>query len=498
MLTTRLVTRLVSLSVLVALLLVALLSASPACAEVFPPTDTFAGMLINFSVSGATLGTPADKYGFTTSRRYSGGVLQGPELRVFGTVSQGSGWGASVVVRVKAGSQVQETKLYLTTAGPNPVSKSFDLKVPVAAGTIWGGFCIEMEGNYNAGKRNLNVACDYAPPADGGTTATAPAPPPAAILDMSTCRLEYVRGTVQIVPTDGRDRYLGGTAKAPLRAGDRVKTGPNSRAVLVFPDGTRFKLKSDTTLQLQNDAVHLEVGGTTFDLQKQGTEFQVITPSSVCGTSEAIWHMGCTPRSGGGGTIVAVRRGRTWVTDRAGNNKVFISAGQYSQVKDGQPPSAPQALSAQMAETLFGEDEAPGTEPAPAESTANLSGDVTDLTGQLTPAQLASLRHAQNLLTLQHNLGLAVVMTGPLSATEAGAQAGRYRDQLVAAGKLPSVSGLLLYSNTGARGYSRSLEFDKRVPLTMVRQGWEDSAQVQVLSDRVAAQLRRIGELLGN
>lgn len=123
------------------------------------------------------------------------------------------------------------------------------------------------------------------------------------------------------------------------------------------------------------------------------------------------------------------------------------------------------------------------------------STDVFDTTGQLTKDEVALVRHRLNMLVLQHGLHLAVVFTGELTVEQASVRAGEYRQQLIRRGVLPLDSGLLLYAGS-ARGFSRDASYENRIPLSMVREAWQETNDVTNPAEHVAAQLNRIREKL--
>jgi len=61
------------------------------------------------------------------------------------------------------------------------------------------------------------------------------------------------------------------------------RTEGETRAELKFPDGSLFRVKSNSRLTLLNDGIQLQVGESWFNLKKQGRTFQVVTPTTVCG-----------------------------------------------------------------------------------------------------------------------------------------------------------------------------------------------------------------------
>lgn len=123
------------------------------------PASPFNGMTITYNVSGAALTEPTDKDGFTCFRSFKG-IIQPGTLRVAGTVTQANGYGATVTVRVWAGSKEEKISYYMERKGDGAVSKAYDVSVPVPAGTKSGGFIVRLDGSYSmgGGHRGLQVS----------------------------------------------------------------------------------------------------------------------------------------------------------------------------------------------------------------------------------------------------------------------------------------------------------------------------------------------------
>ncbi|RTZ91559.1 MAG: hypothetical protein DSY91_04925, partial [Deltaproteobacteria bacterium] len=121
------------------------------------PAETFNGMQISYSVSGASMPKMKDVDGFTTSRHYEGRLGSGT-LSVSGTARVT--WSPYIVlsVSVSAGSKHAER----TYKFKGPGSRSFSLKVPIPQDATTGGFSISMSGSYGNGEdRGLVVSGDF-------------------------------------------------------------------------------------------------------------------------------------------------------------------------------------------------------------------------------------------------------------------------------------------------------------------------------------------------
>ncbi|MFC2158422.1 hypothetical protein ACFLT9_11345, partial [Acidobacteriota bacterium] len=114
------------------------------------PDQSFNGMQITYSISGATVTETKDKSGFTTARTLNGELGAGA-LVVSGSAVIASGYGATVTVRVWVGAKKQEfTKELKRTSSDGSPSTPFNLSVPIQPGSE-GGFTIQMDGHYSMG-----------------------------------------------------------------------------------------------------------------------------------------------------------------------------------------------------------------------------------------------------------------------------------------------------------------------------------------------------------
>ncbi|MFH0816226.1 MAG: hypothetical protein V1934_05370 [Methanobacteriota archaeon] len=131
------------------------------------PTDTFNGMQITYSVSGAILDTPVDTSDFTTSRVYAGNLTAG-SLTLSGSVYMD--WG-SVSTTTSASVEVngEKDKWWAnkteTTSG-TVWQQSFSVDIPIPSGARSGSFMVSMSSLYGNGEtRGLVVRGSLTVPA---------------------------------------------------------------------------------------------------------------------------------------------------------------------------------------------------------------------------------------------------------------------------------------------------------------------------------------------
>lgn len=131
--------------------------------------------------------------------------------------------------------------------------------------------------------------------------------------------VQTTKGDVQ-VRADGSDLWRPLAAKERVRAGDTVRTGPDSLAELSWVDGTRVQLSADTVLKVkkctfdqldntQTSLFRLDVGKVWVRLIKvlsRGSKFDIETPAATAGVRGTIFSVSVEPD---GATTVCVYRG---------------------------------------------------------------------------------------------------------------------------------------------------------------------------------------------
>jgi len=106
---------------------------------------------------------------------------------------------------------------------------------------------------------------------------------------------------------------------------DKIKTEDNTRVELKFPDGSIFRIKSGTILTLMNGGINLQVGDAWFNLQKQGTTFQIVTPTGNTGVFGTEFSISV---DSSGNSAVLLYKGTVQVSDTKGTSTVTLNAGQ--------------------------------------------------------------------------------------------------------------------------------------------------------------------------
>src|SRR5689334_18917019 len=100
-------------------------------------------------------------------------------------------------------------------------------------------------------------------------------------------RLTELTGAVSLA-REGTSAWLDAKSGDPLGNGDMVRTGPRSRAVLAFDDGSRVKLGGSTVFTVEeasrgSSAMRLQLGSLRAWVTKAAKRrFKVATPTAVC------------------------------------------------------------------------------------------------------------------------------------------------------------------------------------------------------------------------
>lgn len=120
---------------------------------------------------------------------------------------------------------------------------------------------------------------------------------------------------------------------ATVRLGDKVKTGADTLAKVVYTDGTELKMKDHTLVEFRESAIRLLIGDTWIKMVKRGTAFEVHTPAIVAGVRGTRFAVNV---QGGGDTKVAVTEGL--VSVKGSGREVMVGAGRAVNCVPGSPP----------------------------------------------------------------------------------------------------------------------------------------------------------------
>ena len=94
---------------------------------------------------------------------------------------------------------------------------------------------------------------------------------------------QLLRGRVSLSRNGGSTWLDLGPEPINVSIQDMLRTEGETRGELHFPDGSLFRLKSNSVVTILADGLLIQVGESWLNLKKQGRTFQVITPTTVCG-----------------------------------------------------------------------------------------------------------------------------------------------------------------------------------------------------------------------
>lgn len=176
----------------------------------------------------------------------------------------------------------------------------------------------------------------------------------------SQCTFSLLSGSAQ-VQIAGSDRWQMAGDGMVLAAGTRVRTAPDSHAVLTFFEGSSLTLEPNTDVEIQS--VEGSAGSSTDIVLKQwigktwsrvvkrldaGTRYEIVTPSACALVRGTLFE---TEVDGTLSTTVRTTEGLVSVA--AKGKEVFLPAGQEASVDQGATPSEPRPIAPAANELLI-------------------------------------------------------------------------------------------------------------------------------------------------
>ncbi|MBM4420990.1 MAG: hypothetical protein FJ034_05300 [Chloroflexi bacterium] len=139
---------------------------------------------------------------------------------------------------------------------------------------------------------------------------------------------------------------------AVLRAGDAVRTGPGTRVVLTYFEGSTVAIEPSSELVIEEASfgpegttlikMHQLVGHTwhvVTKLVRGGSRYEVTTPVSTATVRGTAFEVAVAP--GTGETRVITAEGAVATSDAAGTGEVLVTPGLETVVRAGAPPAPP-------------------------------------------------------------------------------------------------------------------------------------------------------------
>lgn len=167
--------------------------------------------------------------------------------------------------------------------------------------------------------------------------------------------VKLIRGTA-VIKKPNREMRVSPGETIWLEVGDRIETGSDTRVDLVFPNGSVFRIKSNTVLIPEPEGVRLLTGGVWVRLQRQGWNFQVVTPSEILGVLGTEFYVHVDKA---GNTESYAISNQIWVEDLQKRKRVVLNPGQKTVVLRGGVPTDPKPYSRQESTALWEREDAP-------------------------------------------------------------------------------------------------------------------------------------------
>ena len=95
-------------------------------------------------------------------------------------------------------------------------------------------------------------------------------------------KLEIVSGQIKLTRVGSTKTDLI-TQSCELYSGDLLETLQQSKAALVYGDGTKMRIKERTLVEVQPMSIKVFKGKTWYKFTKRGTEFRIETPTLIAG-----------------------------------------------------------------------------------------------------------------------------------------------------------------------------------------------------------------------
>jgi|GEM_PF-683409 len=124
-----------------------------------------------------------------------------------------------------------------------------------------------------------------------------------------------------------------------LSAGDLVETLRESKAELLYGDGTAMRIKPLTMVEVQLNSLKIFKGQSWFKFTKRGTEFVIETPSLVAGIRGTVFDVSVSSR---GRSVLSVMEGAVAIKGKSSTaSEVTVKAGFASHCDSSQTPVTP-------------------------------------------------------------------------------------------------------------------------------------------------------------
>jgi len=145
-------------------------------------------------------------------------------------------------------------------------------------------------------------------------------------------------GTVEM-KAKGSESWTPAVKNTVIKFGDTVRTGAESKAELLYDDGTIFRMASSTTVEMGVRSISMLQGNTWVKVVKRASKFEVITPTATAGVRGTVFDVEYASENQK--TRVSVYSGKVLVSGAGKYRDRVVMLTQGSQTEVGAVPAKP-------------------------------------------------------------------------------------------------------------------------------------------------------------
>lgn len=164
-------------------------------------------------------------------------------------------------------------------------------------------------------------------------------------------KLEIISGQIKLTRVGSTKTDLI-TQACELYSGDLLETLQQSKAVLVYGDGTTMRIKERTLVEVQPMSIKVFKGKTWYKFTKRGTEFRIETPTLIAGIRGTEFEVSVSSRKK---ASVSVVEGAVAVNSVARGRGMVLRPGMATHCEPGNTLVAPYKFNVDMKKAEWAE-----------------------------------------------------------------------------------------------------------------------------------------------
>ncbi|PKK91727.1 MAG: hypothetical protein CVV64_03430 [Candidatus Wallbacteria bacterium HGW-Wallbacteria-1] len=145
-------------------------------------------------------------------------------------------------------------------------------------------------------------------------------------------------GTVELMEK-GSSEWKPAAKNSVVKFGDSFRTGADSRAELLYDDGTVFRMASATTIEMGVRSINMLQGNSWVKVVKRASKFEVITPTATAGVRGTVFDVEYQEKLRK--TMVSVYSGKVLVSGKGQYRDRVVMLTQGAQTEVSGVPSKP-------------------------------------------------------------------------------------------------------------------------------------------------------------